>query len=201
MRKPERFHAIAKQLAIHGNCYSINHRSLFKEQDKFNSYRRISPATLFGLYHKFFLVMYVLYHKFNLVSIPFFKKVLKLFRIGIWCCGLWVTLANRCCVISLPHLSRSLSITSRLRFPCGIQWGILTLSLIPFSCFPIDVLWFTGYTCVSVSRYSRMYIDGLYCFCPSPFRIDTSIAPCTWTVNTFFQFFSKHKNPLRVIIM
>nr|DAT23504.1 MAG TPA: hypothetical protein [Caudoviricetes sp.] len=30
MRKTERLHAIARQLAICKNCYSINHHSLFK---------------------------------------------------------------------------------------------------------------------------------------------------------------------------
>lgn len=59
---------------------------------------------------------------------------------------------------------------------------------------------FTGYVPVGFIWLIRLDIrfNGLHRL---PFRINASLTLVYRIVNTFFQFFSKHKNPLRVFIM
>lgn len=103
MRKTERLHAIARQLAICKNCYSINHHSLFKVRNAECLNHQRGLIVTAGLVRQLFLdtqqtfvCCWCYYITYDCMCQHLF---LKLFAISILTAqqGLW----SRCCCISI----------------------------------------------------------------------------------------------------
>ena len=103
MRKTERLHAIARQLAICKNCYLVNHHSLFNVQNALCQNHGLRLIVTAGLVRQLFwdcITSFFLWCMYCITSLNLCQYLFKtFFAISILTAphGLW----SRCCYISI----------------------------------------------------------------------------------------------------